>query len=335
MNETLILGIETSCDETSASVVKNGREVLSNVIASSAEIQAKYGGVVPEVASRQHIESISQVVDEALATAGVGLKDLSALAVTIGPGLIGALLVGVNYTKGLAFGADLPLVGVHHIAGHIASNYLESEIKPPFVSLVVSGGHTQLIHVKDDHQYEILGSTRDDAIGEAYDKVARLLKLGYPGGPNIDRVAQTGQPNIPFPRALNDGSLDFSYSGLKSAVINYLNSAAMKQTPVVAEDVAASFQQAAIEVLIQKTQLALVQTGVKTLTLAGGVASNSRLRQEIKTLCETMGVKYHIPRPILCTDNGAMIAAAGHHQFLKGNFVGMDVNAYATLKLDI
>lgn len=330
----LILGIETSCDETSAAVVQDGRVVLSNVISSSADIQARYGGVVPEIASRKHIESISQVVDKSLSDANIGLSEIDGIAVTIGPGLIGALLVGVNYAKGLAFTTKKPLIGVHHIEGHISSNYIDSEIKPPFITLVVSGGHTQLIFVRDYAKYEILGSTKDDAIGEAYDKVARLLQLGYPGGPNIDKLAKTGAQNIKFPKALiNEDNLDFSYSGLKSAVLNHINSKKMKGEELQKADIAASFQAVAIDVLIQKTKTAIQKTGIKTLTLAGGVASNSHLREEIKKLAQEMGITYHIPTPILCTDNGAMIAAAGYFKYLKNETVGIDINAYATMKL--
>ncbi|MCL1996632.1 MAG: tRNA (adenosine(37)-N6)-threonylcarbamoyltransferase complex transferase subunit TsaD [Defluviitaleaceae bacterium] len=333
MTDIKILGIETSCDETSAAVVADGRRVLSNVIASSAQYQAQFGGVVPEVAARKHIENISQVVDCALEQAGITIRELSAIAATNGPGLIGALLVGLNYGKALAYGADLPFVAVHHIQGHIASNFLESHVAPPFLCLVVSGGHTMLINVVDYHTYNILGSTQDDAVGEAYDKVARLLKLPYPGGPALDALAKEGVPNIPFPMAFANQGLDFSYSGLKSAVINYINTKTMKNEEIVNKDIAASFQKAAIDVLIKKTAVAIKQTKATTLTVCGGVACNSLLRNKIQSLAEELGIDYHIPKPVFCTDNGAMIAALGYYKFLQGELSPLNTNAHAVISL--
>lgn len=329
-----ILAIETSCDETAAAVVADGRLILSNVIASSADLQAQFGGVVPEVAARQHVNTISQVIDEALAQAGHTLDTVDAIAATYAPGLVGALLVGLNYGKTLAYAAGKPFIPVHHIHGHIASNFLDSRIKPPFVCLVVSGGHTQLVHVTDYNQYTLLGQTGDDAVGEAYDKVARLLKLPYPGGPEIDKLARGVTPTIPFPKAMAGDNLDFSYSGLKSAVINYLNTAAMKGEPINKADVAASFQQAAIGVIIDKTSKALRQTGITTLAVCGGVACNSYLRHQLGALCTQQGVTLHIPVPILCTDNGAMIGAAAYYQYLQqGGVKDLAWNAQASMAI--
>ena len=331
-----ILGIETSCDETSAAVITDGRLVSSNVIYSQIEIHRKYGGVVPEIASRNHIVKIDQVVQAALDGANLQLRDVSAVAVTFGPGLVGALLVGLNFGKALAYGADLPLVGVHHIAGHIASVYLENpDISPPFVSLVVSGGHTLLIHVKGYLDFEIMGASLDDAAGEAFDKVARCLGLPYPGGIEIDRLATNGNPDaINFPRAWLDAtSLDFSFSGLKSAVLNYLNNAKMAGRKTNHADIAASFQAAVVDVLSKKAIDACRRAGVTRLTVVGGVACNSALRAALTTLCHDHGIDLTIPPPVFCTDNAAMIAAAAYHKYQAADFAGWNLNAVPNLPL--
>ena len=336
MDKVRILGIETSCDETSAAVVEDGRRVCSNIIYSQIDIHRKYGGVVPEIASRNHIVKIDQVVEAALDKAGLGVGDIDAVAVTFGPGLVGALLVGLNFGKALAYARGLPLVGVHHIAGHIASNYLENyDFEPPFMALVVSGGHTQLIHVKDYDSFEILGKSLDDAAGEAYDKVARSIDLPYPGGVEIDRLAASGDGGaIDFPRAwLGRDSLDFSFSGLKSAVLNYLNQAKMAGRAVDFADVAASFQEAVVEVLAKKALGACFAAGVKRLAVAGGVACNSRLRAVLEAECRRAGVALNIPAPVFCTDNAAMIAAAGFYHYRKGRFAGLELNAVPSLEI--
>lgn len=336
MSDKLILAIESSCDETAAAVVKNGREVLSNIISSQIDLHTLYGGVVPEIASRKHTEQINQVIEEALKKACVSLKDIDAIAVTYGPGLVGALLVGVSAAKAISFASKIPLVGVHHIEGHISANYIENkELEPPFVCLVVSGGHSHLVKVLDYGKYEILGRTRDDAAGEAFDKVARAIGLGYPGGPKIDKVSYEGNPDaIKFPRAKVDGSVyDFSFSGLKSAVLNYLNSCEMKGEKVVQADVAASFQKAVVDVLVEHSMTALRESGMKTFAIAGGVASNSHLRTALEEACKKEGVAFYRPSPILCTDNAAMIGAAGYYEFIKGNVSGYDLNAVPNLRL--
>lgn len=331
----IILAIETSCDETSAAVIKDGRTVLSNAIASQIALHAKYGGVVPEEASRKHVENMNPIIQEALNEAGVELKDLDAIAVTYGPGLVGALLVGVAEAKAMAFALDIPLIGVHHIEGHISANYIEHDIEPPFLCLVVSGGHSHLVRVNDYGDYTILGRTRDDAVGEAYDKVARSIGLGYPGGPKIDKIAKEGNANaIAFPRTyLEEGSYDFSFSGIKSAVLNYLNQQQMKQEPIVQADVAASFQEAVIEVLVNKTIQASREFDMETIALAGGVASNSRLRAKMAEAAESAGRKLIYPSPIFCTDNAAMIGIAGYYDYLKGYRHDMTLNAVSNLKL--
>lgn len=336
MSDKLILGIESSCDETAASVVKNGREVLSNIIASQIDLHTLYGGVVPEIASRKHTEAINQVVEEALKEAHVTLKDIDAIAVTYGPGLVGALLVGVSAAKAISFATKIPLVGVHHIEGHISANYIENkDLEPPFVCLVVSGGHSHLVKVLDYGKYEILGRTRDDAAGEAFDKVARAIGLGYPGGPKIDKVSYQGNPDaIKFPRAKVDGSVyDFSFSGLKSAVLNYLNQCEMKGEPIVQADVAASFQKAVVDVLVEHSMMAIDEFNVTKFAIAGGVASNSHLRTALEEACKQKGVSFYRPSPILCTDNAAMIGAAGYYEFIKGNISGYDLNAIPNLRL--
>ncbi len=335
-NDMTILAIETSCDETAAAVVRNGREVLSNIISSQIALHTLYGGVVPEIASRKHIEKINQVIGEALGQAGKRLSDMDAVAVTYGPGLVGALLVGVSAAKAISFASGLPLVGVHHIEGHISANYIENkDLEPPFICLVVSGGHTHLVKVRDYGEYEILGRTRDDAAGEAFDKVARAIGLGYPGGPKIDRVSKEGNPEaIRFPRAkVNEAELDFSFSGLKSAVLNYLNSCEMKKLPVNQADVAASFQKAVIDVLVGHSMEALERYGADKFAIAGGVASNSGLRAALKEACGARGIRFYHPSPILCTDNAAMIGAAAYYDFGKGIRHGYDLNAVPNLKL--
>lgn len=336
MKDIRILAIESSCDETAAAVVQNGRTVLSNVIHSQIDLHTLYGGVVPEIASRQHIEKINQVVEKALKEADTKLSDVDAVAVTYGPGLVGALLVGVSAAKAIAYGADKPLVGVHHIEGHISANYIENpDLKPPFHCLVVSGGHTHLVHVKDYGEYEILGRTRDDAAGEAFDKVARAIGLGYPGGPKIDKISDEGNPYaIEFPRAkFEDSVYDFSFSGLKSSVLNYLNSLEMKGEEVNRADVAASFQQAVIDVLVGHSMEALKRCGGTRLAIAGGVASNKHLRAAMEEACKNRGIEFYHPSPILCTDNAAMIGAAAYYDYIKGIRSGYDLNAVPNLKL--
>ncbi len=334
--DVLILAIESSCDETAAAVVKNGREVLSNVIFSQIDLHTVYGGVVPEIASRKHIDKINQVIEEALQKAGVTLEDLSAIAVTYGPGLVGALLVGVSAAKAIAFATGLPLIGVHHIEGHISANYIANPtLEPPFVCLVVSGGHTHLVSVKDYGEYEILGRTRDDAAGEAFDKVARAIGLGYPGGPKIDKISKEGNPKaIRFPRAkVGDGEYDFSFSGLKSAVLNYLNGCQMKGEEVHTADVAASFQQAVIDVLVGHSMDAIEKYDLDKFTIAGGVASNASLRKAFEDACAEKGIEFFLPPPVLCTDNAAMIGAAAYYEYMKGIRHGYDLNAVPNLKL--
>lgn len=336
MEDTLILAIESSCDETAAAVVRNGREVLSNVISSQIDLHTLYGGVVPEIASRKHIERINQVIEEALSTAGVSLAQTDAVAVTYGPGLVGALLVGVAEAKAIAYAAGKPLVGVHHIEGHIAANFIEHpELEPPFLSLVVSGGHTHLVRVEDYGVFTILGRTRDDAAGEAFDKVARAIGLGYPGGPKIDRVAREGDPEaIAFPRThIEDAPYDFSFSGLKSAVLNYINGCQMKGQEYRQADIAASFQKAVTDVLVGNAMRAVEEYHADRFAIAGGVAANSALRQAMKEACEERGVKLYYPSPVYCTDNAAMIGVAGYYEYQKGVRHGLDLNAIPNLRL--
>jgi N6-L-threonylcarbamoyladenine synthase len=335
-DDVLILAVESSCDETAAAVVKNGREVLSNIISSQIALHTVYGGVVPEIASRKHIEKINQVIDEALKEAGMGLKEMDAIAVTYGPGLVGALLVGVSTAKAISFASGIPLIGVHHIEGHINANYIENkELEPPFICLVVSGGHSHLVVVKDYGEYEILGRTRDDAAGEAFDKVARAIGLGYPGGPKIDKVSKEGNADaIPFPRAkVVDAVYDFSFSGLKSAVLNYLNSCEMKGIPVCQADVAASFQKAVVDVLVEHSMQAIKEYGLKKFAIAGGVASNSSLREAFVRECGARQIDFYCPSPIFCTDNAAMIGTAAYYEYLKGVRHGYDLNAVPNLTL--
>lgn len=334
--DVYILAIESSCDETAAAVVKNGREVRSNVIYSQIALHTEYGGVVPEIASRKHIEKINQVIEQALTDAKMKLEEMNAIAVTYGPGLVGALLVGVSAAKAISFASGVPLVGVHHIEGHISANYIENkELEPPFICLVVSGGHSHLVVVKDYGEYEIIGRTRDDAAGEAFDKVARAIGLGYPGGPKIDKVSREGNPDaIHFPRAkVGDAEYDFSFSGLKSAVLNYLNSCQMKGEAINTADVAASFQRAVIDVLVEHSMDAVERYGYKKFAIAGGVASNSGLRKAFEEVCGKKDITFYHPSPIYCTDNAAMIGAAAYYEFQKGIRHGFDLNAVPNLKL--
>lgn len=337
MKDIITLSIESSCDETAVAILKNGREVLANIVSTQIELHKKFGGVVPEVASRKHIENIDAVYQEALDTAGIKAEDIDHIAVTYGPGLVGALLVGLSYAKALAFTLGIPLVGVNHMQGHINANYIQhKDLKPPFITLVVSGGHTHLVEVKDYQNYEILGRTRDDASGEAFDKISRAMGLGYPGGPIIDKLAKQGNKHaIEFPRAYLDDSYDFSFSGLKSAVLNYLNAQKMKKQEIVVEDVAASFQEAVVEVLSTKAVNAAEEKGYKTIALSGGVAANSALREKITQMANEKGIEIKFPGLDLCTDNAAMIGCAGYHNFINGKIDDMSLNAVPNLKIDI
>ncbi len=332
----LTLAFESSCDETAIAVLADGRQVLSNVISSQIDIFKNFGGVVPEIASRHHLENISGVLDDALAQADVTLDDIDLIGVTYGPGLIGALLVGVATAKAIAFAKDIPLVGVHHLMGHISANLIQyPELKPPFMALIVSGGHTEIVDVKDYTTCQILGGTRDDAVGEAYDKVARVLGLGYPGGPKIDKIAKEGDPRaIPFKRVyLEKDSFDFSFSGLKTAVLNYINQEKQAGREIVRENVAASFQQAVMDVVVKKAVEAVKQKQEDKLVLAGGVAANSKLRQMLQEACDREGIRLYRPDPVLCTDNGAMIGAAAYYKYKSGKTDDLDLEAYANLPL--
>ena len=334
--DVYILALESSCDETAASVVKNGREVLSNVISSQIALHTLYGGVVPEIASRKHIEKINQVIQAALDEANMTLDEMTAIAVTYGPGLVGALLVGVAEAKAIAYAAKKPLVGVHHIEGHVSANFIEHpDLEQPFVGLIVSGGHTHLVIVKDYGEFEIIGRTMDDAAGEAFDKVARAVGLGYPGGPKVDKAAKEGNPHaMEFPRAKVGGSAyDFSFSGMKSAVLNYINQSEMKGETINVPDLAASFQNAVVEVLVSRAVAAAKEYGYDKLAIAGGVASNSALRAGMKEACEKEGIKFYYPSPIFCTDNAAMIGAAAYYEYINGARAGWDLNAVPNLKL--
>lgn len=334
--DTIILAIESSCDETAAAVVKNGREVLSNVIYSQIDLHTQFGGVVPEIASRKHIEKINPVIEKALEDAHMTLEDIDAIAVTYGPGLVGALLVGVAEAKAISYASGKPLVPVHHIEGHISANYIENkDLEPPFLCMVVSGGHTHLVLVKEYGKYEIIGRTHDDAAGEAFDKVARAIGLGYPGGPKVDRLAKEGNSSaITFPKAHIQGSpLDFSFSGVKSAVLNYLNECRMKNVEVNTADVAASFQKAIVDVIVEHTMDAAKEYNIRKIALAGGVASNSALRGAMEEACERRHLKFYRPSPALCTDNAAMIGAAGYYDYLNGKRADLDLNAVPNLKI--
>lgn len=336
MKDILILGIESSCDETAAAVVKNGREVLSNVINTQIALHKKFGGVVPEVASRRHIETIDAVIDEALSEANITFNDIDAIAVTYGPGLVGALLVGVSTAKALAFALDKPLVAVHHIKGHIMANFVSHKnLEPPFICLVASGGHSHIVAVEDYTKLEIMGRTRDDAAGEAFDKIARVLGLGYPGGPLIDKLAKEGNPDaVQFPRVrMDNDSLDFSFSGVKTAVINYLHKLEQNGEEYNKADIAASFQNAVTDVLCEHTLEAALRRGSKTIALAGGVASNSALREKMTRTAEKQGINVVYPEPVLCTDNAVMIACAGYYEYQENNFADMTLNAVPSLQL--
>ncbi|MBR3771038.1 MAG: tRNA (adenosine(37)-N6)-threonylcarbamoyltransferase complex transferase subunit TsaD [Clostridium sp.] len=334
--DILILGIESSCDETAAAVVKNGRTVLSNVISSQIELHKLYGGVVPEIASRKHIEKINQVIESALEEANVTLNDIDAIAVTYGPGLVGALLVGVAEAKAISFATGKPLVGVHHIEGHVSANYIEHlDLEPPFLCLIVSGGHTHLVMVNDYGKYQIIGRTRDDAAGEAFDKVARAIGLGYPGGPKIDKLSKEGNPHaISFPQGhIADAPFDFSFSGVKSAVLNHINSCQMKGEEIDCADIAASFQESVVDVLAKRTVAAAKQLGVTKIALAGGVASNQGLRAKMEEECSKHKYSLYYPSPIFCTDNAAMIGVAGYYEYMNGTRHGLDLNAVPNLKI--
>ena len=329
MKDILTLGIESSCDETSVAVIKNGREILSNIIDTQIPIHEKYGGVVPEIASRNHIEAISRVTKLALKEANVEFKDIDAITPTYGPGLVGALLVGVSYAKALSYAINKPLVGVNHIQGHIAANYLTyKELKPPFLCLLVSGGNTQIVYVRDYTEFEVLGKTRDDAIGEAFDKVARVVGLDYPGGPKVDKLAKTGTPNIKLPKTHFENSLDFSFSGIKTAVININHNT----KDINKADLCASFEKTVTEVLIENVRKAIEQTGMKSLAIAGGVSANSYIRSEILKL-QNDDLKVYMPDLKLCTDNAAMIGSAGYYNFINGKRDELDLNAVPNLKL--
>ncbi len=317
----LTLAIESSCDETSCAVIKDGRDILSNIISSQIEIHKEYGGVVPEIASRKHIENINQIIQEALDEAGVSFKDIDIVGVTRGPGLVGALLIGISSAKAIAYALNKPLIGVNHIEGHVCANYIEhKDLEPPFVCLIVSGGHSYLVHVKDYVDYELIGQTRDDAAGEAFDKVARALDLPYPGGPHIDRLSKIGNKKaIDFPRVmLEKDSYDFSFSGLKTAVLNYLNSMDQKGEKIVVEDVAASFQEAILDVLVEKSFRLAKEKGLNKIVMAGGVASNSGLRERMFARGAEDGVEIYHPSKVLCTDNAAMIGSAAYFNYIKG-----------------
>lgn len=335
MADVTILAIESSCDETAAAVVKNGREVLSNIINSQIDIHTRYGGVVPEIASRQHILALDAVVDEAVAEAGITIDDVDAIAVTYGPGLVGALLCGVSCAKALAFSKNKPLIGVHHIRGHIMANLIaHKDLKPPFICLVASGGHSHIVLVKDYTNFEVMGRTCDDAAGEAYDKTARVLGLGYPGGPKVDKLAKEGRPDaIKFPRVKMDNDYDFSFSGVKTAVINYVHKAEQNGMQINKADVAASFQAAVVDVLCDHTIKAAKDAGLTKIALAGGVAANSALRKEFETRCEREDINFYVPPTILCTDNAAMIGCAAYYEYLNENFASMHLNAVANLDI--
>lgn len=331
-----LLAIESSCDETAAAIVENGRNVLSNVISSQIDLHKLYGGVVPEIASRKHIENVNWVIEQAFTDANMSMEDIDGICVTYGPGLVGALLVGVGAAKAISYAAHKPLVGVHHIEGHISANYIcHKDLEPPFLCLVVSGGHSHLVLVNDYGEYEIIGRTRDDAAGEAFDKVARAIGLGYPGGPKIDAIAPNGNKDaIPFPRASVEGSIyDFSFSGVKSSVLNYINGCKMKGEEYSQVDIAASFQHAVTDVLVDHTMLAAQNYNIDKIAIAGGVACNSGLRAKMREACEENHYALYYPDPIFCTDNAAMIGAAGYYDFIKGKRDGWDLNAVPGLKL--
>ncbi len=334
--DKIILAIETSCDDTCCAIVKNGKEVLSSIIASQIDLHKQFGGVVPEEASRMHIEKLSLVIDKALEESKVNLNDIDAIGVTYAPGLVGALLVGVNEAKAIAYALGKPLVGTHHIKSHIFANFIENDIDFPFIALVASGGHTHLFKVEDYDKITLMGRTLDDAIGEAYDKVARALGLGYPGGPIIDKMAKLGNPNkIDFPKSwLSKDSYDFSFSGIKSAVLNYLNKMKMKGEEIVVEDVCASFQSAVIEVLVVKSVRLAKAENIKSIVIGGGVSANSYLREMMTTYCEKEDLNFYYPSISYCTDNAAMVGVTAYYELLSGNISGLDLNAVASLQLE-
>lgn len=332
----ITLGIESSCDETSIAVVADGRHIMSNVISSQIAIHTKFGGVVPEIASRHHLQNINAVLQQALDEAGITLQDVDLIGVTNGPGLIGAVVIGVATAKALSLASGIPLVGVNHMHGHVSANYLQYEdLKPPFLALIVSGGHTNIVDVTDYNECSVLGSTRDDAAGEAYDKVARVIGLGYPGGPKVDRAAKNGNPEaVAFKRVyLEKGSYDFSFSGLKTQVINYVHTEKMRGHELSVPDISASFQQAVVDVIVEKAIAAAEERGESKLVMAGGVAANSRLREEMQNACDAHGIRLYRPEPVLCTDNGAMIASAAYYKYQKHGADGLDLDAYANLPL--
>lgn len=336
MADITILGIESSCDETAAAVVRNGREILSNIISSQIAIHTEYGGVVPEIASRKHLEKIDDVIELALKEAHCSFSDIDAIAVTYGPGLVGALLVGVAEAKALAYALKKPLIGVHHIEGHVSANYIENkDLEPPFACLIVSGGHTHLVVVQDYGKFEIVGRSRDDAAGEAFDKVARAVGLGYPGGPKVDQAAKTGNSKaIEFPRgSVSDHPYDFTFSGLKSSVLNYINQAKMMDTQINIPDLCASFQEAVTDSLVSRAIMLCKERGYRKLAIAGGVASNSHIRARMEETCAKDGIRFYRPSPVLCTDNAAMIGCAGYYEYLEGRRDGLDLNACPNLKL--
>ena len=335
-NKLLTLAIESSCDETAAAVIADGREVLSNIISSQIEIHKQYGGVVPEIASRHHLNNVNTVVDQALEEAGVTIDDVDMIGVTYGPGLVGALLIGLATAKAYALAADKPLIGVHHIYGHICANYIQhKELEPPFMALVISGGHTNIVEVEDYNTCRVLGGTRDDAVGEAYDKVARVLGLGYPGGPLIDKIAREGDPNaVEFKRVfLEKGSLDFSFSGIKTGVLNYINSEKQAGREINVPDVAAGFQAAVLDVIVAKTVGAALELGKDKIVMAGGVAANSMLREMLEKECAKHGLKLYYPAPVLCTDNAAMIGCAAYYKYMAGERSDLTLDAIPNLKL--
>lgn len=333
MKDVLILAIESSCDETSMSIVKNGKDVLSIVVNTQISTHEKFGGVVPEIASRMHTENITMVLDETLKKANVSMDDISAIAVTYGPGLMGSLLVGVEAAKTIAYVYKKPLIAVNHMAGHIYANNIENTMEFPILALVVSGGHTDLVYMEDDYKFEVLGSTLDDAIGETYDKVARVLDLKYPGGPNVEKLAAQGQPTYKLPIPMNDNSLNMSFSGLKSSIINLVHNETQRGNTINKEDLAASFQTAAIDELTRKLSLALKKVNVNQVIIAGGVSANQYLRKEVAKLLENTNIKFLVPSMIYCTDNGAMIGAAAYPLYLKKQFTTFDLNATPNAKL--
>jgi N6-L-threonylcarbamoyladenine synthase len=334
MEDILVLSIETSCDDTSVAIVKNGRKVLANVVSSQIDLHKEFGGVVPEIASRKHLEYIIPAIHESIKISGLNLNDIDLIGVTYGPGLVGSLLVGVSAAKSLALALDKPLVGVNHIEGHIAANYIENDIEFPFLCLVVSGGHSHIVLVEDFNEYKILGRTRDDAAGEAFDKIARAIGLEYPGGPEIDKKSKLGNENaIKFPRVFFKDSYDFSFSGLKTAVLNYINNQKQSKNNLIVEDVAASFQKAVVDVLTTNTIKAALDNKVKSIAIAGGVASNSLLRKNMGNMATENNLRFFYPQPVYCTDNAAMIGCVAYYEYLKGKRDDMSLNAVSNLKI--